>query len=455
MRATSAGEVTPGITALEYHQRRAKLAGALPPNSIAILAASDIKYRSGAVFYEFHQDPDFFYLTGFKEPQALAVIEKTGADEEHAFHLYVRAKDSKAELWDGARSGVQAAQDVFNADESGDINRVSSILPNMVRRAEVVYTDLPGSANSQSSFTQYLTGAAPQPTAGLPKLLQEARNTAVRPLRPLMNNLRVTKSEAEIRNMRKAGQASGRAFTEAMRQSWTKEKDLWAFLDYRFKAHGCDSWAYVPVVAGAENALSIHYVRNDDVLNKGDLVLVDAGGEYGGYIADITRTWPVNGKFSDAQRDLYEAILRVQRTCVSLCREDADMTLDKLHKVAENGLKDGLKQLGFNMSGDALVTLFPHHLGHYIGLDVHDSPGYPRKTPLKTGHCITIEPGIYVPNDNRWPSHFRGMGIRIEDSVCIQPENPLVFTTEAVKEVRATLRPWTSSEIDMIRFLGR
>ncbi|KAJ9640374.1 aminopeptidase [Coniosporium tulheliwenetii] len=433
MRATSAGEVTPGITALEYHQRRAKLAGALPPNSIAILAASDIKYRSGAVFYEFHQDPDFFYLTGFKEPQALAVIEKTGADEEHAFHLYVRAKDSKAELWDGARSGVQAAQDVFNADESGDINRVSSILPNMVRRAEVVYTDLPGSANSQSSFTQYLTGAAPQPTAGLPKLLQEARNTAVRPLRPLMNNLRVTKSEAEIRNMRKAGQASGRAFTEAMRQSWTKRKTF----------------------AGAENALSIHYVRNDDVLNKGDLVLVDAGGEYGGYIADITRTWPVNGKFSDAQRDLYEAILRVQRTCVSLCREDADMTLDKLHKVAENGLKDGLKQLGFNMSGDALVTLFPHHLGHYIGLDVHDSPGYPRKTPLKTGHCITIEPGIYVPNDNRWPSHFRGMGIRIEDSVCIQPENPLVFTTEAVKEVRATLRPWTSSEIDMIRFLGR
>ncbi|KAI9835914.1 MAG: hypothetical protein M1819_001812 [Sarea resinae] len=256
-----------------------------------------------------------------------------------------------------------------------------------------------------------------------------------KPLKPTVNSLRVFKSAAEISNMRKAGQASGRGYTEAMRQSFNKEKDLAAFLEYQFKIRGCDSSAYVPVVAGGENALSIHYVRNDDVLSDDQLVLVDAGGEYGGYITDITRTWPVSGKFSGPQKDLYEAILKVQRSCVSLCREDANLSLDKLHEIAEQGLRDQLKQLGFNMSGRALEALFPHHLGHYIGLDVHDSPGYPRTGHLRAGQCITIEPGLYVPDDDRWPEHFRGIGIRIEDSVCIQEETPLILTTEAPKEV--------------------
>jgi len=165
------------------------------------------------------------------------------------------------------------------------------------------------------------------------------------------------------------------------------------------------------------------------------MVLVDAGGEYGGYITDITRTWPVNGKFSDAQRELYEAILKVQRSCVSMCREDANVSLDKLHDIARNGLERQLRDLGFDMSNNAIDVLFPHHLGHYIGLDVHDCSGYTRKESLRKGQCITVEPGIYVPDDERWPKHFRNIGIRIEDSVCVQESSPLIFTTEAVKEV--------------------
>jgi len=235
--------------------------------------------------------------------------------------------------------------------------------------------------------------------------------------------------------MRHAGKASGRAITNAMRRQWTREKDLNAFLDYDFKTQGCDTTAYVPVIAGGRNALSIHYVRNDDVLQTGQVVLVDAGGEYGGYITDITRTWPIDGKFSPAQKDLYEMILRVQRSSISLCRQSANMTLDKIHSVTETGLKDGLRTLGFDVSGDAMEVLFPHHVGHYIGLDVHDCPGYSRGVSLKKGHCVTVEPGIYVPNDERWPEHFRGLGIRIEDSVCVEEDGPLVFTTEAVKEV--------------------
>ena len=151
--------------------------------------------------------------------------------------------------------------------------------------------------------------------------------------------------------MRHVGQMSGRAITKTFRQAWTREKDLTAYLEYELKCRGCDTSAYIPVVAGGKNALSIHYVRNDDVLDEDDMVLVDAGGEYGGYIADITRTYPISGKFSPAQSDLYNAVLEVQRKCVVLCREDAGICLDELHSEAEKGLRENLKSIGFDVSG--------------------------------------------------------------------------------------------------------
>lgn len=305
---------------------------------------------------------------------------------------------------------------------------MSSLLPPIISGASEVFTDI---AKSSSTFSRYFRNQNGSST-DFQKLIQ---NSKVKSLRPIIHELRALKSEAEIINMRVAGKASGRAITNAMRRQWTREKDLNAFLDFDFKIQGCDNTAYVPVIAGGKNALSIHYVRNDDVLKDGQTVLVDAGGEYGGYITDITRTWPINGKFTDPQRDLYEMILNVQRSSVSLCRESSNMTLDKIHSITENGLKDGLRRLGFGVDGNAMEVLFPHHVGHYIGLDVHDCPGHPRSISLKAGHCVTIEPGIYVPDDERWPSHFRGLGIRIEDSVCVQDDAPLVLTTEAVKEV--------------------
>lgn len=270
-------------------------------------------------------------------------------------------------------------------------------------------------------------------------MFRDAEGVKVKPLRPLVNELRAIKSEAEIKNMRRAGKHSGRAITDAMRQSFSLEKDLDSFLDYWFKQDGCDGPAYVPVVAGGINANTIHYVSNDNVLKSGDLVLVDAGAEYGGYITDISRTWPVNGKFSPAQRDLYNTVLSVQRNCVSLCRENSGLNLDKLHKIATSTLSEGLKQLGFDMSGSAIDVLFPHHVGHYVGLDVHDSPGFPRNRPFQKGMCVTVEPGVYVPDDERWPAWARGMGMRIEDSVCVDDEGPYVLTTEAVKEVSCAL----------------
>lgn len=170
-----------------------------------------------------------------------------------------------------------------------------------------------------------------------------------------MNKLRVLKSAAEIALMRRIGKVSGRAITAAMKQTWTGEKQLDAFVDYEMKRNGMDGPAYVPVVAGGENALSIHYVRNDDVLSPEQMVLMDAGGQFGGYITDITRTWPVGGVFSDAQRDLYTAVLDAQRICVGLCTESKGMTLDSVHEVAERELKKNLEGIGFDLSGNVSI----------------------------------------------------------------------------------------------------
>jgi len=409
--------VTPAITAQEYFDRRAALVEALPRRSVALLAAAELKYRSGAVFFPFRQESNFLYLTGFCEPDALAVIRKGDDSESAEFHLFARPKDPKKEQWMGPWSGLDAATDVFNADCAYPIGDVLSSLPRLLGSADAVYTDIDPTKSSQHVPRGVLDGYK------------------IKPLAPEVHNLRAIKSRAEVVNMRKAGQVSGRAITEAMRTSWESEKDLAAYLDYAFTKAGCDGPAYIPVVAGGKRGLLIHYVLNNAALRDDEMLLVDAGGEYGTYITDISRTWPHNGKFAPAQRDLYEAVLRVQRTSVALCRADAGMSLEQIHKITAEGLRTELGKLGFDMSGDALSTLFPHHVGHYVGLDVHDTPGYPRNIPLRAGHCITIEPGVYVPDTERWPEHFRGMAIRIEDSVCVQEENPFILTTEAVKEV--------------------
>ncbi|KAI1338481.1 aminopeptidase-like protein [Xylariaceae sp. FL0016] len=416
-------ELTPGITAQEYHERRSALCQAIPLDAAVILPSADLKYRSGAVFHAFRQESNFLYLTGFSEPESFAVIRKTGHEPgDYVFHLFCRPKDPKLEQWMGPWSGVDAARDVWNADEAGDINKLDANLAKALKGVKKIYTD--------AELTKY--GAATR----LGNLLRSAApNVSSSPLKPHINVLRAIKSPAEIACMRHAGQESGRAITEAMRREWKLEKSLAAFLEYEYQMRGLDGQAYIPVVAGGQKALLIHYVLNNGPLKDGEFVLVDAGGEYGTYITDITRTWPVNGKFSQPQKDLYEAVLKAQRSSLSMCRASANVTLDKLHSITETALSDQLKQLGFDLSGNALNTLFPHHVGHYVGLDVHDVPGYPRNVILKEGHCITIEPGIYVPDDERFPKAFRGLGVRIEDSVCVGDDDPLILTTEAVKEV--------------------
>ncbi|PWW77621.1 hypothetical protein C7212DRAFT_351111 [Tuber magnatum] len=432
-----AGEVTPGISALEYATRRAKLASELPGGAVAVVPAAYVKYRSGPVFYPFHQNPDFLYLTGFLEPEALCVIEKTGpvGSGGHTFHLFVRGKDSHAELWDGPRSGVQAALDMFNADEAGDIEHAEHHLRPILERASAVYTDAASQTRKPSGFARLIT---PPPATVPGPLVQMLQDRRVLPLKRFMHKLRVFKSEAEVANMRKAGQISGRAFNKAIaaKERFTMERDLWAFLEYKFRMGGCEKEAYVPVIAGGRNSLHIHYTRNDDKLREYDLVLVDAGGQYGGYVTDITRTWPISGTFTPAQKDLYQAVLNVQKRCVSLCHESVRVSLDEIHEVSEMELESELKRLGFDLTSSRLRSvLFPHHVGHYVGLDIHDCGSYSKSGKLRAGQCVTVEPGVYVPDDMQWPKHFRGMGIRIEDTVCVGDDGPVVLSVEAVKEI--------------------
>ncbi|KAK7991705.1 metallopeptidase family M24 [Apiospora saccharicola] len=309
----------------QYHDRRARLIASLPPNSAVLLPSAEIQFKSGAVFHAFRQDTAFLYLTGFCEPESLTLLVKT--DNDYVLHLWCRPKNPKQEQWYGPWSGLDAARDVWNADEVGDIGRIEYELGTALKDVKKIYTD--------AEVTKHGV-----PTKLGNTLRTAAPNAGITPLRPALNPLRAIKSPAEIACMRHAGQASGRALTNAMRQP----------LEVR------EGSRFLP-----RKALLIHYVLNNGHLNEDEFVLVDAGGEYGTYITDITRTWPVNGRFSPAQKDL--------------------------------------------------------------------------GTTLRDGHCITIEPGVYVPDDDRWPEAFRGMGIRIEDSVAVGEEHPYVLTTEAVKEV--------------------
>ncbi|KAF8419439.1 peptidase M24, structural domain-containing protein [Tirmania nivea] len=416
------GELTRNITAEEYHTRRTRLTTILPKGSLAIIPSSTLQYRSGVVFHEFHQNPDFLYLTGWTEPSpALAVLESLDGAGAYLWTMFVTSdRNSWDTLWNGPVNGLVAARDVWNADEVYSIDDVDMELPKILARSTSLYA-----------------------TPEAEPFLQRLRNQGVsvkRPfdLTPKIAELRIVKSPGEIRNMRLAGRASGRGFNKAMSRRWRSEAELWAYLAWRFRVGGCEKEAYVPVVAGGRNACTIHYTRNDEELRDGELVLVDAAGQYSHYPSDITRTWPVNGVFTEPQRDLYQAVLNVQKYAITLAVPGN--TINDINNLVHEAFVPELQQLGerFTVNRRIISTLNPHSTSHHIGLSVHDVPSF-SSAPLRANHCITIEPGIYIPHgDLRWPEEFWGMGIRIEDVVCVEERGepgPLVLSREAVKEV--------------------
>ncbi|AAS51200.2 ACL028Wp [Eremothecium gossypii ATCC 10895] len=432
-----AGELTPGITATEYFGRRMKLAERMQPKSCAIIVGAELKYASGPVFYPFQQDNNLFYLTGWLEPDTIMVLEKPTADPSDVIlHMFVPRRDALVEAWDGPRSGPDGAREIFNADESMEINKAREGLTHILKRCDSVYYDYPTTKSSMSSgFNDVFGVSVPRAHEAVRSMIGSFA-VSVNRLSPLTTALRCIKSPAEIDVMRKAGRISGRAYNQAYAQRFRTERTLQAHLEYNFIAGGCDKRAYVPVVGAGKNALYIHYTKNDDVMYDDELVLVDAAGSLGGYCADISRTWPVSGKFSGPQKDLYEVVLAVQRKCISLCSANLGYSIHDIHEKSVAFMREELSNLGLSGAHFWDVNkIYPHYIGHNLGLDVHDVPGACKSSPLQEGQVITIEPGIYIPDEPEFPAYFRNIGIRIEDNIAVEKDTYRNLTVEAAKEI--------------------
>ena len=421
------GDITPGISAQEYYIRRLRLLDKLPAKSCVILPSNITRFASGAVFYKFQQNTDFYYLSGFDEPNSLMILEKPNDNiEDSIFHMLVQEKDPFKEKWEGSRTGTENCYNFFNADEVDNINNWKPYLEKILARSEKIYFNLD---NSHSTYAN----------EDIAKLINGSGKNFLN-FKRTISEQRLIKSEDEIAVIRKCGQISGRSFNEAMSAKLQSEKNLQAFLEYKFISNGLDSSGYIPVVAGGPNALTIHYTINNDIIRDDEMVLIDAGGKFGNYTADISRTFPILGKFSEPQRELYEAVLDVQRECIKVCSQvvSGSVTFSDLHNFSRELMYKNLLQLGgFKNLEKNIDLLYPHHIGHYLGLDLHDIPSISMKEPLKENSVITIEPGIYCPSDDSIvPKHYQNIGIRIEDNVALLPNNQYMnLTVEAVKEV--------------------
>ncbi|KAG7664116.1 ICP55 [[Candida] subhashii] len=438
--------LTPGISALEYFNRRLELSKKLPAKSLAILIGNSVQYSSGSVFYDFQQDNDLYYLTGWNEPDTIAIIEKksdNGDENDVVFHMLVPPKNELKELWEGAKSGLEGAYDVFNADMVEDIARAPIYIKKLIMGCESIYWDQKfGSPKEQDTIKSFFHILGNSNSVN--DIIRKSRKP-LSPLSDLIAELRCVKSPAEIKVMHFAGQISARAINKAMGKVGSEnpiltEKTLAKYLDYQFVKGGCDKQAYIPVVASGRNALTIHYTRNDDLLYQDEMVFVDAGGKLGGYCADISRTWPNSPKgFSDAQRDIYEAVLNTNKKCIELCDESLGYSMHDIHETSLKSLKQELNNLpGFDVTlGEVSRYLYPHYIGHHLGLDLHDIPTISRFRKLEDGNVITIEPGVYIPEDDKWPKHFQGIGVRVEDDIVVGKSNDEIInlTSGCVKEI--------------------
>ncbi|KAI0250561.1 peptidase M24 [Lactifluus subvellereus] len=454
------GEVTPGIPASEYERRRRELVEGLPDGSLVVCVAGQIKYMSAGERpspshphpYKFRQASDFWYLTGFEEPDSALILEKNGSSPRgFRMFLYSTGKDPSKEKWDGASTRFEDVVGVFGADEARPLENFADDLRPLAARAEHVYVDVPAPHHQQNQqhhrrasakgLLRYLARpprAAARSSDPEAYYLDGVGPSKRRPLAPLVRALRSVKSKCEQDVMKLSADISARAHAKTMRlaQPGLSEAVLQAHFEYICARSGAQRPAYVPVVASGENALIIHYTRNDHLLRDGELVLLDAGGEYNGYASDISRTFPVNGTFTPPQRELYAALLATQKALVRECAVARGHSLETLHRRSVDLLRAELDRIGLPCAGPVLErVLYPHYLTHPIGIDLHDSGTVERSAPLKEGMVITVEPGVYVPADPQFPKHFHGLGMRIEDEVLVGVEHPVVLSANAPKEI--------------------
>ncbi|KAI9296540.1 Creatinase/aminopeptidase [Neoconidiobolus thromboides FSU 785] len=431
-------QILVGITKDELELRRLKLLEKIPEGSVVLVFGHRLKFRSNNIFYPFHQNPNLLYLCGFDQPNSILVLIKdSNLQRKYKMGLFIEPKSADIELWEGPKCGLDEGKNYFGADETIDIKEFTNLIKPILNKAKTIYIDLqkPIELNStEYNITNYLN--------------QQKLNFKVKNLKANIEEMRLYKSEAEVKLIKKAAEITKRGFAKVLKNivmeltsnfnDGINEHDIASTFENEIRRMGSQGHAYVPVVANGTNALSLHYVSNNMALKKGKLLMMDAGAAYFGYNSDVTRTWPVGKRFTKDQAELYQAVLNVQKKCIERCNTQLynDSLNDILFKSID-WLKDELNLLGFNVSRNEVHDkLYPHHIGHYLGLDIHDTPSSTRTQYLKPGMLVTIEPGVYVPIDDKYPKRFQGIGIRIEDNILIEKNgNYLNLTQNIPKEI--------------------
>ncbi|MEO1898294.1 MAG: aminopeptidase P N-terminal domain-containing protein, partial [Methylococcales bacterium] len=379
-----------------HQNRRKELLSQLDEGALVIISTNPEQLRNGDVHYPFRPHSDFWYLTGFTEPQAVAVFSKD------TYTIFLRDKDPAREIWDGKRLGVSDAPQALKADKAYSIDELKTQLPKLIADATTLYYDF-------------------KPCTLDDEIIQHLAKTQYQSLATYAHEMRLIKDAGEIELMQKAADISVNAHQLAMQQTHADllEFEVASVFDTEFRKNNAEH-AYTPIVAGGENACVLHYIENNKVLNDGDLLLIDAGCEVEGYASDITRTFPVNGTFSKAQRQIYQIVLDAQLAAIESIKPGVMVV--KPHQIATHVIQQGLIDLGILQADGDLSQFYMHGTGHYLGLDVHDVGAYQKNDQhrqYETGMVTTVEPGIYIRKDDKINPIYWGIGIRIEDDILI------------------------------------
>lgn len=425
-------------------KNREALFDKLLPNSIAILPSAVLQYRSLDVEYPFRQNSDFYYLTAFPEPNAIAIFIKEDSNHKNnQFILFNQELDEQATIWHGSRIGQKQATGIFGADLAYSINQIDNILPELLLNKEILYYPMLQNSGLEANVCKWRTTAL----NGVKRTSKTNIPQAAKDLLAIIHELRLIKSTLELQKIRYVTQVSANAHKHIMKYVATHknltERHIQAeFYSYCLQ-HGCNDMAYQPIVASGNNACILHYTQNIDVLKDNDIVLIDAGAEYEYYAADITRSFPVNGKFSSPQKDLYNLVLEAQKTAIKHIKPGklwSDLQ-QAIVQILVEGLLD-LKILKGNIddliASNAHQEFYMHGSGHFLGMDVHDVGAYnihnkPRS--LLPGMVLTVEPGLYFSNNANISKQWQGIGIRIEDDILVTEHGHEILTKSAIKEI--------------------
>ncbi len=419
----------------EFARRRRQLMRMMGSGGIAILPSAPVRIRSRDVEHRYRQDSDFYYLTGFEEPEAVAVLVPGRQNGE--FILFCRERDKAKEIWDGYRAGPDGAVSDFHADDAFPIEDIDDILPGIMESCSRVYYAMGLNPDFDTHMAEWVNSLRSGGSRGV-----HAPEEFIA-LDHLLHDMRLYKSRAEIAAMRRSAKVAVNAHKRAMKATrpGRYEFEIEAEFLHEFRQH--DAWmSYSPIVGGGENACTLHYVTNRDALKDGDLLLIDAGCELDYYASDVTRTFPVNGRFSPEQRAVYEIVLEAQLAAIDKTVKDNHW--NEPHDAAVHVITRGLKKLGLLegsltrlIKDGAYREFFMHKTGHWLGMDVHDVGDYmvgDEWRLLENGMVTTVEPGIYIPNSRKVPARWRGIGIRIEDDVAVTNKGPDVLSKGLAKE---------------------